>query len=80
MSTATDVSIKPRSSVNPVARRRVLIDVTVDVGPKLLVVDSRRTLESGNELLRRDELTPLVRAQFTNRLPVASHDEVLASV
>lgn len=80
MATATDVSIRPRSSVNPVARRRVLVDVTVEIGPEFLVIDSRRTFESGNELLRGDELAPLVRTQLTDRLAVPGHDEVLPSI
>src|SRR3954453_9021654 len=79
-STATDVSIRPRSSVNPVAGRRVLIDVTVDVRPELLVGDAGRTLERIDEDASRNKLTPLVRAQLTDRLPVARHDEVLAGV
>src|ERR1044071_3612701 len=80
MSTATDVSIKPRCSVNPVARRRVLIDVTVDVDSKLLVVDTRGVLEGSDELLRRHELASPVRAELTDRLAVPRHDEVLPRV
>src|SRR6185295_16722002 len=59
---------------------RVLIDVTVDVGSKLLVVDARCAFEGSDELLGRNELATLVGTELTDRLAVARHDEVLAGV
>jgi hypothetical protein len=79
-STATDVSIRPRSKDKSVARRRVLIDVTVDVRPELLVVDAGRAFECVEQNVPWDELAGPVWAQLTDGSAVPSHDEVLAPV
>lgn len=57
-----------------------MIDNGVEVRPKLLVVDARNVFEGSDDLLGRHEPSAEVRPQFTDRLPIASHDEVLSRV
>jgi hypothetical protein len=60
MPITTEVSRSPRGGDASPARRRVLIDVAVDVSSELLVVDMRSTLERREENLLADKLTSLI--------------------
>src|SRR5882724_12005669 len=80
MPITTEVSTSPRAQGASATGRRILIDVSVDVGSEFLVVDVRSTLERGKENVSGDELTPFIRMQLTDRPAVAGDDEVLARV
>ena len=80
MPITTEVSTNPRAQGASATGRRILIDVSVDVGSEFLVVDVRSALERGKENVSGDELAPFVRMQLTDRPAVAGDDEVLARV
>lgn len=80
MPMTTDVSTIPLDEGTSPARGRVLIDVTVDISSKFLVVNMRGALECVEKGLLWHELTSPDGMQFTHRPAVAGHDEVFSPI
>src|SRR6476469_6969119 len=79
---ATEVSIRPRSGFGfwPGTRRRILIDVGIDVGKELLDIDWLCSSQEGKHGLRWNELAPPNRPQLPDRDAIAGDDEVLTAI